>query len=96
MLTWVFIYFSSSKYLYSFQSLLFTAAANQKSGKIWSLENDEEEEEAAEPMDTVPEEVAAEEEPIAPEEEEVDPLDAFMQVCEIEFKSFQNFNFLIF
>jgi len=31
-------------------------------------------------MDTIQEEVAAEEEPIAPEEEEVDPLDAFMQV----------------
>lgn len=49
--------------------------ANQRAGKKWSLEDDEEEEEA-------PAEIIAEEMEIEETVEEVDPLDAFMQVSQ--------------
>lgn len=60
--------------------------ANQRAGKKWSLEDDEEEEEEdgktkgeakLETIETVSEEIAVVQEA---DEEEVDPLDAFMKV----------------
>lgn len=51
--------------------------ANQRAGKKWSLEDDEEEEE-------VPAEIISEEMEVQEAVEEVDPLDAFMQVFQNE------------
>ena len=60
-------------------------AASQKAGKKWSLEDDEEEEEEdtrlkAEAMKSEPLETIQEEMEVVAEEDEVDPLDAFMKV----------------
>lgn len=57
--------------------------ANQRAGKKWSLEDDEEEEE-------VPAEIISEEMEVQEAVEEVDPLDAFMQDIQTEVRKVQN------
>jgi hypothetical protein len=76
--------------------------ANQRAGKKWSLEDDEEEEEEdgklksesakVEPIEPINEEIEVQE-----AEDEVDPLDAFMQVLQNScFYLIVNQNFTIF
>lgn len=77
----------------SFENCLNHVLANTRAGKKWSLEDDEEEEEEdaklkaeallkLEPMEAIEEEMqeTMQVEPAKDEEDDVDPLDAFMKV----------------
>lgn len=68
-----------------FQSIFVFPIANHKAGKKWSLEDDDEEEEEeskakAEPSVSKTEPSEAAPEATIEEDDDVDPLDAFMQV----------------